>query len=455
MKKKILLLGSIIISLRVFSQIGINTPDPQASLDVVGKPTSANVFDGIIAPRITGAQLRAKTYTQRQQGALVYITAPDTAPGGQTAEVTSTGYFYFDSSLNRWQKLNSGAAKIGDPTSDAFIDDPTKTMVKLGASSTGAVRSANTDFVIKDNGRVGIGTELPDTALHIKENGSANSNQLKVEASNNSPLINLERTGRNNLSSGAELGKLSFKGKIAGANFPLAGIKANYWGNGTSNSSALTFSTSDRPSVVINEKGNMGIGRSDSNYAMSPTQKLDVDGNVRFRGVPASTLNTTDMLMALDNNGVAKKVKVDITTPVSVLVATRTGPSAKAADGSASIMWFETTRLSNNAYLKRIDKGTFQATKTGLYTITITAHFDRVPEGTPLESHYRGVTVGVRSGTKKTAHYGSNYLGDGYTNITAVFILNAGEQFYAYSACYKAGTYRQMEATMSVVYTPL
>lgn len=454
MKEKFLLLGGFMLSLQVFSQIGVNTPNPQASLDVVGKPTSTNVFDGIIAPRITGAQLREKTYTPKQQGAMVYVTAADTAPGGQTAEVTSTGYFYFDSNLNRWQKLNSGAVTVGDPTTDAFIDDPSNTMVKLGAASTGAARSSNTDFVIKDNGRVGIGTELPDTALHIKENDNANSNQLKVQATNSSPLINLERTGSNNLSSGTELGKLSFNGKIAGANFPLAGIKANYWGNGTSNSSALTFSTSDRPAVVINENGSMGIGRSDANYAMSPTQKLDVDGNVRFRDVPASMLNSTDMLMALDANGVAKKV--DITTPASVLVATRTGPSAKPGDGSSAIMWFENTRLSDNTYLTRVDNGTFKAVKTGLYIINITAHFDQVPEGTLAQNHYRGVTVGVRTTANKlTQHYGSNYIGNGYTNITAVFILNAGEEFHAYSQCDKGSTYRQMEATMSVVYTPL
>lgn len=454
MKKKFLLLGGLTISLQVFSQVGINTPDPQASLDIVGKPTATNVFDGIIAPRITGAQLRAKTYTQKQQGAMVYVTAADTAPSGQTTEVTGTGYFYFDSSLNRWQKLNSGTIAVGDPTTDAFIDDPANTMVKLGAASNGSARSANTDFVIKDNGRVGIGTQLPDTALHIKENGNANSNQLKVESTNNSPLINLERTGTNNLSSGTELGKLSFIGKVSGGNYPLAGIRANYWGNGTNTSSALTFSTSDRPAVLINEYGYMGIGQSDINYAINPTQKLDVDGNVRFRSVPSSAMNSTDMLMALDTNGVAKKV--DIKTPVSALVATRTGPSLKSADGSAAIMWFENTHLSDNAYLTRVDNGTFQATKTGLYTINITAHFDQVPEGTVAESHYRGVTLGVvAAGNKRTQHYGSNYLGNGYTNITAVFILNAGDQFYAYSACNKGGSYRQMEATVFVVCTPL
>ncbi|MGX5686549.1 hypothetical protein ACWKWW_18515 [Chryseobacterium cucumeris] len=313
MKKNVLLLGSILISLQTFSQVGINTATPQASLDVTGKPTSTNVLDGIIAPRISGTQLRAKTYTANQTGAMVYVTAADTAPAGQTVDIKSSGYYYFDGSLNKWQKLNAGNI---DLTPDAFIDDPANTMVKLGNTSSGAGRVANTDFVIKDDGTVGIGTSSPDSGLHIKENSTAGSNQLKVESVNNSPLIALEKTGSNNLSAGTELGKVSFNGKISGADFSLAGIKANYWGNGTTNSSSLTFSTSDRPAAVINENGNMGIGRSDINYAMSPTQKLDVDGNVRFRGVPDETgVDSTERIIVLKSDGTAKKVPLEAMYP--------------------------------------------------------------------------------------------------------------------------------------------
>jgi hypothetical protein len=453
MNKKFLFLAGILCYLSAHSQTGINTPDPQATLDVVGKPTSINIMDGIIAPRITGAQLRAKTYTTSQTGAMVYVTAADTAPAGQTAEVTSSGYFYFDGSLNKWQKLNTGNTAIGDPTPDAFIDDPADAMVKLGKSSTGAVRAANTDFVIKDDGKVGIGLSSPDSGLHLKESSIAGSNQLKVESVNSSPLLALERSGVNNLASGAELGKISFNGRVSGADFPLAGIKANYWGTGSTNSSALTFSTSDTPAVLINEYGNVGIGHSNASSAMSPSQKLDVDGNVRFRKVPASTLNTTDMLVALDNNGVAKKVALKI--PTSVLIATRTGSSLKIADSSDSVLWFEDTNQIDNDYLTRIDNGVFQAKKTGLYTITITARFEDVPEGTVQTSRYRGVTLGVKAGSKNTQHYGSNYQTHGHTNLTAVFILNAGELLSSYTQCDKGGTYRQAGATMSIVYTPL
>jgi len=85
---------------------GIGTITPQATLDVVGKPTVTTAFDGIIAPRITGNQLSPKLYTAAQTGAIIYATSADTTPSGQTVNVTSSGYYYFDGSV--WVKFNSG-----------------------------------------------------------------------------------------------------------------------------------------------------------------------------------------------------------------------------------------------------------------------------------------------------------------------------------------------------------
>ncbi|MEC5395100.1 tail fiber domain-containing protein [Bergeyella sp. RCAD1439] len=98
------------MGLSAYGQVGVNTATPKATLDVVGSPTSTTSFDGIIAPRLTGAQLRAKAYTSAQSGALVYVTLADTAPSGQTVNVTSPGYYYFDGVA--WQKT-SGSALTG------------------------------------------------------------------------------------------------------------------------------------------------------------------------------------------------------------------------------------------------------------------------------------------------------------------------------------------------------
>jgi|GEM_PF-750984 len=106
--KRIATSVALTIGALAFSQVGINTQTPKVTLDVVGEPTEASVLDGIRAPRITGALLGEKTYTTNQTGALVFVTEGDPVPEGQTEEVTSIGYYYFDGT--KWVKLNAGAA---------------------------------------------------------------------------------------------------------------------------------------------------------------------------------------------------------------------------------------------------------------------------------------------------------------------------------------------------------
>ena len=60
--------------------VGIGTTDPKTTLDVAGDAATADKADGILTPRLTGDELRAKTaYNSDHTGALVYVTAADTA----------------------------------------------------------------------------------------------------------------------------------------------------------------------------------------------------------------------------------------------------------------------------------------------------------------------------------------------------------------------------------------
>ncbi|REC62763.1 hypothetical protein DRF65_08040 [Chryseobacterium pennae] len=112
MKSKLFTLALLSVGVSIFAQVGINSPQPQASLDVVGFPSDKNKLDGIIAPRITGVQLNAKSYTTAQTGAIVYVTSAETAPTGQTVDVITPGYYYFDGT--KWGNLNANWRTVGN-----------------------------------------------------------------------------------------------------------------------------------------------------------------------------------------------------------------------------------------------------------------------------------------------------------------------------------------------------
>lgn len=107
--KKIIFTIGVLMSCAVYSQVGINTEIPKATLDVAGKPSDITAVDGIIAPKLKGSELKAKDalYTDEQKASLVYVTEPLDASEttAKTVNVTSIGYFYFDGSI--WQTLNA------------------------------------------------------------------------------------------------------------------------------------------------------------------------------------------------------------------------------------------------------------------------------------------------------------------------------------------------------------
>lgn len=95
------------------AQVGINTETPATTLDVVGEPADPLKLDGIMAPRLSGDDLRSKSYTAAQTGALLYVTAADSSPAGQTVNVTATGYYYFDGTV--WVKTSGSGGSDTEP----------------------------------------------------------------------------------------------------------------------------------------------------------------------------------------------------------------------------------------------------------------------------------------------------------------------------------------------------
>ncbi|WP_426482212.1 hypothetical protein [Chryseobacterium sp. R2ACT005] len=478
MKKALFHVCALLMGTFLYGQVGINTPQPKATLDVKATETDITKTDGILAPRLTGNQLKAKDalYTDDLKGAMVYITAGANPVTVKTTNVTTAGYYYFDGSV--WIKLN-GESFNGDPSPDAFIDDTANSMVKLGASSSGSPRITNSDFVIKDNGNVGIGTVSPSQKLDVKGNGKFDSGNTQVEiisSGGNPANINLIRNNNGtNLSSGNLIGYFNFNGRINGVdNTPLSTIVSSYQGNGTGNESSIDFRTSGTSNVdmKLDENGNLGIGTTSPSQRLDvqgtgvisgrlgvgisdPQNKLDVDGNARFRGVPSATLGDTDSYVGITSEGTLKKF--DVSLPSFAAYASSTQTVTRNADGVARPLAFEEVNKFDNEYITKTGPNTFRVNKYGIYTVEVWGLFSDIPEA--VDDVRSGCSILLNTGAKSAQLIGSRWQdGRGTTNVTRTVILNVNSDITVDSRCNRSGSQQYKTApgsTVFITYIPM
>ena len=178
MKKRFLFFSTVlafgVIQANAQTKIG-DVPATAPNANAVLELSSSN--KGFLLPRVA---LTSTTATLPMTGTIaagmaVYNTA-------SVADVTP-GFYYNDGA--RWVRLaNTGSAgKPIDTTTDAWVDNVTNTRVELGKTSTGAVRAANSEFVVNDNGSVGIGITGTTTGkVAIVENGTFSQGLLVTNA---------------------------------------------------------------------------------------------------------------------------------------------------------------------------------------------------------------------------------------------------------------------------------
>ncbi|WP_265130338.1 hypothetical protein [Chryseobacterium oranimense] len=176
--KKATLLSFIFGTQFLFSQVGINTSSPNATLDVVAKATNGSSPEGILTPRLTGNQIQSadNQYTTAQRGILIYATAPVTSASPKTVNITSEGYYYFDGNI--WQKVLNQNTNLynsnGILTANRTVTMEDKILSFTSTATTGTSHfqvDGNTLNVDAVNNRIGLGTNTPSTKLHI-DNGT-------------------------------------------------------------------------------------------------------------------------------------------------------------------------------------------------------------------------------------------------------------------------------------------
>lgn len=375
--KKYTYLVCLLLSAITYSQVGINTEIPAATLDVVGQPADPLKLDGIIAPRLKGDELSLKNYTSAQTGAMVYATNGANSPSPQTVNVTGAGYYYFNGTV--WVKTSgSGGASGTEPWFDQATDTEatanTQDIYQMGNVAVGKTDNlAGTALDVEGavHGGTGhTGTVGANSATFGQNNTNAGASSLVVGIGNISNVSNEYGfiSGEENYIYGQHSSAIGYSNAINKNNSFAIGVQNILEGShnytlglnlttlspyqiaiGRYNAIRTVGSTgfdanADDPvfqvgvgSVAIHGVGNgnvnamtilhnmhTGIGIYGTEAAAKPTEMLDIgSGNVRVRDINSNAGAATDKYVVADANGVLKTVTGSPTTaPMNVTYQT-------------------------------------------------------------------------------------------------------------------------------------
>jgi len=306
-----------------FAQIGVNTTDPKATLDVAASPADAAKIDGFIAPRLTGNELKAKDalYLAPQTGAVVYITQAASPTTIKTAKVTGAGYYYFDGNI--WQEFTGPNIYNSDGT---LLANRTVTM----GTNTLQFKNGSNSIGLNNNGAQSTLSASGSSTGYIRAQGGGATLDMFVTDSNAAQIM-----------SGGTATKLFV---------------------GTHNAEPINFVTNGSIKSTILATGEMGLGTS----AATPTEKLDVtSGNLRVRDINTnSSTNNADKVVVADDAGVLKTTNLFI--PSTSLLGFRTTIS-----GDLSASTFRTFHMDTNPLLS----GMTYNSSTGQYTVTAAGYY--------------------------------------------------------------------------------
>ncbi|RQP12156.1 MAG: hypothetical protein EAS48_05510 [Chryseobacterium sp.] len=154
MMRNIFLSFLLLIAVSASAQVGINTDQPTATLDIRAKNHNGTVSatDGILVPRVSNL-----TANGSKNGQLVYLTGNS---GGFTK-----GFHYWDGVKNRWNKVGQ---RLADTSPDAWQNNAAQGIVHLPTQTGGAARDVTADVAITDGGLMAVGNRTPRVALDVR-----------------------------------------------------------------------------------------------------------------------------------------------------------------------------------------------------------------------------------------------------------------------------------------------
>ncbi|WP_054509476.1 hypothetical protein [Chryseobacterium sp. ERMR1:04] len=181
--KKFILLAATLSSVVVFSQLGVNTTSPNATLDVQAKNATGTTStpEGLLVPRVD--RQKAQSMTGVGISTLIYVNSVATGTQTGTAvNIDTVGYYYYNGTV--WTKFNSsGGVNIynadGTLAGNRIVTQGVNTLAFTGTAANAFSVDGTTLSVNAASHTLGVGTVTPQKTLHV--NGSLQlTNELNI-----------------------------------------------------------------------------------------------------------------------------------------------------------------------------------------------------------------------------------------------------------------------------------
>ena len=291
-----ILLGSLLFTNLMIAQVGVGTSDPKVSLHIAGKPTVTTEKDGVLIPKITGDQLKAKSYTATEIGTMIYITdIPTGTNTSNTVQLVDAPGFYYLASVSgnlRWTKM---IAATFDKTDDEWVNSGSSVILGKKADGTTA-RTGHEQVAVTDGGRLGLGTSSPDSGIHLVSNNDGSKDDIKIESYNSTPGANFlffsggyANNAATDIVANNTIGQFNFHGRVGG-NFNTSHARIFSTYKGTSGGDiTLSAGGASNSTLHISETQRVGVRNN------APRFTFDVNGFIGVHEQSATIPSTGDI----------------------------------------------------------------------------------------------------------------------------------------------------------------
>lgn len=392
------------------AQVGINTPTPQSTLDVTSKdPTgTATSVDGLLIPRVD--RQRAQSMSGVPNSTLIYVNSLTGTAAGLAANVDALGYYYFDTTANAWQKLDTNPWFINGTTnrSNTAADN---------IYHTGRVMLGNSNGF--NNGKMTINSyksSIDNVDLMLYSYGtSAVTGQtgVRIVASAYSG------TGVTPLGGALADGDRIFGLDMLDGNSSTTGVARIEAYRKGSNSNDLRFSTSGFEALRITEGRSVGIGFSTDNAS-----------------IPTTTNNAGRVLQIA--SGTAGSSGLRLKNISNATTAVTTGVAPLGVDANGDVVVTSSSAVVKTA-VRAVNSGTITVNNNvtpGTAPGAATETFDNLNEFNPATQTFTASQAGtyrVMFTAQFAQRANTSDGGDGYLAAAGITTNAATAPIYAYT----------------------